>query len=171
MLKKICLWRQLLAQIKEEGIEKVLMEIENRGIDPLTGIKNRREFNTIARKEFERARRKQEIFSLLFVDVDDLSQINNTEGHKKGDERIQEVAEKLQNCCREMDICFRYAGDEFIVLLPETDQEEAKKVKERITNNIPAISVGISTSREKQDLSEMVDKADARMYKDKNNKK
>ncbi len=100
--------------------------------DPLTGVANRRHFNEIFWHEFERARRYSEPLSLILVDLDYLKRINDTLGHKAGDEAIKRVAEIMQASSRSVDLPARYGGEEFCLLLPNTDVDMAVQTAERL---------------------------------------
>lgn len=171
MLRKISVWCQLLHLIWKEGPENIITKVENSGLDSLTKIKNRQEFEKEIKEEFERSKRSKKPFSLLFADVDDFKRINTLEGHLKGDKVLQLIANELQNHCREIDRLFRYGGDEFVILVPETGKEGAQKLKERIEKVVPNVSIGVSSSKDKVDIREMIEKADEEMFHTKENKK
>jgi len=149
--------------------------------DALTGLYNRRFFNEKLLKEFQRAQRYDHALSVLFVDVDDMHAINNDRGHLKGDEVLQAVAQMLRENVRSSDWIFRYGGDEFVALLPETG-EEATIVSQRLVRAQERwneqhteeglelhLSVGVSCWQpgSKQTLDEIVQQADLRMFQHK----
>ena len=149
--------------------------------DALTGLYNRRFFNKKLLKEFQRAQRYDHALSVLFVDVDDMHAINNERGHLKGDEVLQAVAHMLRENVRSSDWIFRYGGDEFVALLPETD-EEATVVSQRLVRAQKRwneqhgeagvelhLSVGVSCWQpgSKQTLDDIVQQADMHMFKHK----
>ena len=105
--------------------------------DLLTGLPNRRTFMRDLELELERTRRHARPLALLLCDVDNLKQINDTQGHPGGDHALCEVGRALQNCLRAGDTAFRIGGDEFAVLLPETTAEQAAIVAARITAVAP----------------------------------
>lgn len=100
--------------------------------DGLTGISNRRNFNEVFIKEFERARRYAEPLSLAVIDLDYLKKINDTWGHTVGDDAIKAIAGVLSNSSRSIDLAARYGGEEFCLLLPNTLLEESVLIAERI---------------------------------------
>ncbi len=100
--------------------------------DGLTGIANRRHFNEVFAKEFERARRYAEPLSLAVFDLDYLKKINDTYGHSAGDDAIKAIARVLSNSSRSIDLPARYGGEEFCLLLPNTLLEESVLIAERI---------------------------------------
>jgi diguanylate cyclase (GGDEF)-like protein len=94
--------------------------------DPLTGIANRRHFNTIFEKEFKRALRNKTPLSVIMCDIDHFKLFNDNYGHQQGDSCIQRVASSLAKIAkRPGDLVARYGGEEFVVLLPETDLDGA----------------------------------------------
>lgn len=100
--------------------------------DPLTGLYNRRSLERFLARETERSRRYGEPLSALWVDIDEFKRINDQFGHLAGDRVLQQAAELLAQSVRAVDVVFRYGGDEFIVLLPNTDRDRAEKVRGRI---------------------------------------
>ena len=100
--------------------------------DPLTDLYNRRHFFDLARNEFYRARRYGKPLSLLMMDIDDLKLINDSYGHQIGDQVVQFIADQCRSQLRQADIASRYAGDEFVILLPETTKEGAITLAQRI---------------------------------------
>lgn len=100
--------------------------------DPLTGAFNRRYFFESARTEIERCRRYKHPFTLAFLDCDDLKSVNDNLGHKAGDALLCTMAAVMKSMLRAADIVVRFGGDEFIVFMPETDHEAARKVIGRI---------------------------------------
>lgn len=148
--------------------------------DPLTNLYNQRVFWELFEYEISRAARHGYKFSLLVIDLDNFKSVNDTYGHTFGDKFLQEFSDTLRNALRTEDILARYGGDEFVVILPESDVEQACAVAERIldaTNNMTVIapdaarvkgsvSVGISVypdhATEQKDLFLF---ADNMMYK------
>ena len=100
--------------------------------DPLTGLLNRRVMETILNREFARSKRYRVPLSLVFVDVDKFKQVNDTYGHDTGDELLKYLAALFLEMSRETDIVARYAGDEFVLILPETDTDKAKTMMNRL---------------------------------------
>jgi diguanylate cyclase (GGDEF)-like protein len=106
--------------------------VEATRIEPKTGLYNMRHLESALRQELGRAARFGRPIALLMVDVDHLRRINNTRGHLAGDQALRLVAEALREATREYDIAARFGGDEFCVLLPETELNGALAVAERV---------------------------------------
>lgn len=148
--------------------------------DDLTKAFNRRFFETHLDEEMERSRRYGTLFSIIFLDLDDLKMVNNFYGHLSGSRTLQEVAKRILSAVRGIDKVVRFGGDEFCVILPQTDQEQAIAVANRIARSISAsplridadvevsitASFGIATypthAMTKEDL---IRQADAAMYR------
>lgn len=109
--------------------------------DPLTGLFNQRVFWDLAANEMHRARRHNHPFSLLVLDLDNFKMVNDRYGHIFGDTFLQMLAGKIELFLREGDILTRYGGDEFAVILPETDQEEAYAAAVRVLESLKAITL------------------------------
>ncbi|MFB3882415.1 MAG: diguanylate cyclase [Armatimonadota bacterium] len=105
--------------------------------DPLTGLPNRREIERHLALELDRATRRSRPLSVMMVDVDDLKEVNDEYGHAAGDEVLVALARMLQRSIRSTDIGGRIGGDEFMVLLPETEQWQALALAERLVNGLP----------------------------------
>jgi diguanylate cyclase (GGDEF)-like protein len=122
--------------------------------DDLTKAYNRRFFETYLDEEIERARRFGTQFSIIFLDLDDLKMVNNFYGHLSGSRTLQEVAKRILGAVRGIDKVVRFGGDEFCVILPQTDQEQAVAVASRVARAIagaplhvdPNIDVTITAS-------------------------
>lgn len=100
--------------------------------DGLTGLFNRRYMDIRLEEEISRSQRYDKRFSLILVDIDHFKQINDTWGHATGDLVLQEVSRKLVENVRETEMVFRYGGEEFLILLPETPLQQATKVARRL---------------------------------------
>lgn len=120
--------------------KRLFKEVERLAMtDPLTGLYNRHKLNEALGAEVERGLRYERPLSVIMIDLDDLKGINDRFGHPKGDEVLAKVASGIKREVRRVDIATRYGGDEFLVLLPEADQEEAQKVAHRISDAIESI--------------------------------
>jgi diguanylate cyclase (GGDEF)-like protein len=145
-------------------------------LDELTGLYNHRFLREYLWKETKRSLRYEKKFSLLVVDIDDFKDINDRYGQLTGDEVLKSVSKSLETNMRIEDVATRYSGDEFIVLLPETDKKGAlvfasriKRLMENVDANYGTIdlsikvSVGVATfgedSKDAVELMEMADKA------------
>jgi diguanylate cyclase (GGDEF)-like protein len=101
-------------------------------VDPVTGLFNRRYFETQLQAEVQRARRQGQELALLMVDIDDFKRINDTLGHLEGDRALRNVANLLRRGVRIFDLCARYGGEEFAIVMPGATREVAVQVAERI---------------------------------------
>ncbi len=149
--------------------------------DALTGLYNRHYFNTIIDNELARTDRYNHPLSFMMIDIDGFKAVNDELGHLKGDQILKRVADILQQNVRSTDRVIRYGGDEFLILLPETNGEAeliAIRLKEQVQQlsrdlslsqpNI-GLSIGIVTrqANDKQELEKLLREADRLMYKDK----
>lgn len=108
--------------------------------DDLTKAFNRRYFDSYLEEEIERSRRYGSLFSIIFLDLDDLKMVNNFYGHLTGSRTLQEVAKRVLAAVRTIDKVVRFGGDEFCIVLPETDQEQAMAVANRVRKSLTATS-------------------------------
>jgi len=106
--------------------------------DDLTKAFNRRFFDSYLDEEIERSRRYGSLFSIIFLDLDDLKMVNNFYGHLTGSRTLQEVAKRVLAAVRAIDKVVRFGGDEFCIVLPETDQEQAMAVANRVRKAMTA---------------------------------
>ena len=100
--------------------------------DPLTGLWNRRAILEILHKEMDRSRREAAPLGLIMLDLDHFKQVNDTYGHQAGDEVLHEVARMMVASLRSYDSAGRYGGEEFLMVLPGCDEQEARGIAERI---------------------------------------
>ncbi len=149
--------------------------------DGLTGIFNRRYFYEIAKKEFERSQRYNTPLSTIMIDIDHFKYINDTYGHAAGDRVLIQFVERMQAELRNTDILSRYGGEEFAILLPETDSEEAFQVAERLRTVVAkdpftlqaakpyiTISLGVATNETDVALLDLlIDRSDKALYESK----
>ena len=127
------LWRRYLLQSQE------LQQARELGsLDPLTKVFSRRHFDEVVRKEALRCERTEKPLSLMLLHLKDFEKVNQELGHFVGDQILQAVARTLQTTMRTSDMVFRYGGDDFMVLLPETSEEGAacaeKRLRERLAS-------------------------------------
>ncbi len=113
-------------------------------VDELTGLYNRRYFNDAIAREVERYKRFGQRFSLVMLDVDHFKRFNDTYGHSAGDEALKTVAEALKNTARSFDHVVRYGGEEFALILPHTDSEQAYAAAERLRKAIACTPVAVN---------------------------
>ncbi|UFS70331.1 sensor domain-containing diguanylate cyclase [Geomonas sp. RF6] len=104
--------------------------------DALTGLHNHRYFKQYFRQEFGRAKRYHKPFSIIMLDVDDFKSFNDSYGHATGDKVLIAMGSSILETIRSVDVGFRYGGEEFIVILPETRLESAIQVAERLRENV-----------------------------------
>lgn len=149
--------------------------------DPLTGAKNRREFDRVLREEIARAERYQRPLSLALVDVDHFKKLNDSRGHQDGDRVLIKVVQALKLVTRGQDHVARYGGEEFAVIAPETGPRQAAVLGERLRESIesyeywdpqdlgPAItaSIGLSSKipgSDQLDYEDLIKRADQALY-------
>jgi two-component system cell cycle response regulator len=123
------------AELKERNqqLESMLHHVEALAItDPLTGLFNRRRFADVLKREFAVTKRYKNTLSCLMIDLDHFKLINDRYGHDTGDLVLKEIARKVQETLREVDVPARYGGEEFAVLLPHTSKRDAMIVAERV---------------------------------------
>jgi diguanylate cyclase (GGDEF)-like protein len=151
--------------------------------DPLTGLLNRRAMEQVLKSELARAKRYGTPLSLVFVDVDDFKSINDRFGHDRGDELLVGMASLFTELSRKSDIVARFAGDEFILILPGVDTKDATGFMERLKHQFLArpftmegtevavrFSYGVASSLEIGDAGEFLRKADTELYASKRTK-
>lgn len=111
-------------------LENELEEMATR--DPLTGLFNRREMSRVLEEELDRARRYQRPMAVLWVDFDHFKDVNDTFGHAAGDSVLRSISRLLLGSVRSVDAIGRFGGEEFVIVLPEMDLEEARDTAERL---------------------------------------
>lgn len=149
--------------------------------DALTGLYNRRALENYLKQELERVKRYQREMSVLMLDLDFFKTVNDTYGHDFGDKVLIATADVLRANIRELDYAGRFGGEEFLVLMPETDIRESLAVAERLREAVQAlqfeidelsitISGGLSAApKDGTDESTLLKKADMALYNAKNN--
>jgi diguanylate cyclase (GGDEF)-like protein len=116
-------------------------------VDPLTGLYNRRQFETLARAELGRSQRYMRPCSFLMIDIDHFKRVNDTFGHEMGDWVLKTVASILATARRDADVVARFGGEEFVIMLPETTPEAAATVAERIRMMVSANSMAVGDAK------------------------
>ncbi len=152
--------------------------------DPLTRIGNRATFDLSMQQAMARSRRHHSPYSLLLIDLDHFKRVNDIHGHQAGDHILQQVALAIKKSARDTDICCRYGGEEFAVILPDTAAEEADILAHRIHCTIAGVSrrlphehqpvtvsigIGSSTRFNHGDVDLMIEQADQALYRAKRN--
>ncbi|MBJ6751485.1 sensor domain-containing diguanylate cyclase [Geomonas anaerohicana] len=148
--------------------------------DALTGLHNHRYFKQYFRQEMARAKRYHKPFSIIMMDVDDFKSYNDSYGHAAGDRLLELMGELILQTIRGVDVAFRYGGEEFIVLLPETRLEKAILAAERLrdsvqsgtaarlvegTNRGVTVSIGVASYPENADkMDELFNIVDSLLY-------
>ena len=146
--------------------------------DELTGTLNRRALHSIASRTYSQAKRFSRNFSVIMIDSDSLKQTNDMYGHETGDEMLKIMVKKIKGELRQADLLSRYGGDEFVVLLPDTNGEGARLTAERIREGIAqtplyvgaervpiSVSMGVATYPDNgADFEHVFDAADNAMY-------
>jgi diguanylate cyclase (GGDEF)-like protein len=145
--------------------------------DPLTKVNNRAAFNDTVNREYQLAKRTGRELSLIFLDIDHFKRLNDTHGHECGDIALASVAEWIKQALRASDIVFRYGGEEFVVVLCDTNLTGAAVIAERIRKEINthtlayglnvlelSASLGVSTLRSDDTTASFVQRADHAMY-------
>jgi len=143
--------------------------------DALTGLLNRRGFGELAEHELRRTSRTGEPLALVMADLDDFKQLNDRHGHAVGDEILRGLARRMERAVRELDIVCRWGGEEFVFLLPRTDQADARQVIERVRESIAsgpitteagpfAVRMTFGITRVAGDIDKAIERADQSMY-------
>lgn len=151
--------------------------------DGLTKLHNSRSFYSQIEVEVDRFNRYKHPLSLLLLDIDHFKQYNDSYGHLEGDKVLVKISQLIKSCLRKLDTAYRYGGEEFTVILPETTCKEAQKVAERIRNAVKTesfppeqknkititISIGVTQYAPQEELSAFIQRADKAMYASKQN--
>ncbi len=159
--------------------DKMIKELKKLTIeDSLTGLYNSRHFFDQLDKEIKRSERYLHPISLMFIDIDNFKGINDTYGHMIGDKILALIAKRIKACLRSNDTAYRFAGDEFTIILPETTSSEAKFIADRILTKFAheslvinekeiseiTLSIGIAEYKMNEGNQQFVHRADITMY-------
>ena len=145
-------------------------------LDSLTGLKNRRAFEERLQEEISRARRSKECFALLLLDIDHFKNFNDSFGHPRGDDVLKSVSRVLSRSVRDADFIARHGGEEFAIILPDTDRDAAKLMGERLRVAIEenawdarpiTVSVGAAAWLDGASAESLIDQADRALYRSK----
>jgi diguanylate cyclase (GGDEF)-like protein len=165
---------------QQETKEKLHLETIT---DPLTGLFNRRHVLKQAKIETKKASRNNTSLTIIILDLDQFKKVNDNYGHHRGDEALMATAEVIKSCCRETDILSRIGGEEFLMVLPDTDMQGALINAEKIRCNLEQMefqdpsgvfhltaSLGVTEWAPGEiDISEAIQRTDSALYKVKNN--
>ena len=176
-----------------ENINILIFHIEEKTIrlrelaikDPLTGLYNRNFLNEVIKREAAWAARTSSPLSFLMLDIDSFKQVNDTLGHSVGDHILKEAATLIKKNLRETDYLFRWGGDEFLIILPNTDCDKLINVVPRLLTAVDgwnkdseagygyklSFSIGCSTCTRGCDYLKALEEADSRMYQNKMEKR
>ncbi|MFB6290660.1 MAG: PAS domain S-box protein [Candidatus Bipolaricaulia bacterium] len=175
---------EILVKHLREELNRVKLENELKEqaiCDPLTGLYNRRYFTESLKSEAERSERYRNSLAFLMVDINRFKEINDRYSHQKGDKVLKEIGELLENNVRDADTVIRYGGDEFLVMMPETNGE-AMDVVERLEDELEkwndrtslvdfplSLAMGVShwNPDQSRNVEEALKEADRKMYRDK----
>jgi len=143
--------------------------------DEKTGLYNNKFFETIFEMELEKAKRGQQELSIVMTDIDFFKKINDTYGHMKADEFLKRLADVIKKQVRGSDVVARFGGEEFIILLPETNLEKTKKFTIRLRNAIHSdkilkkyhvtVSGGIAEYKKGDNSKKLKARVDKALYK------
>lgn len=149
--------------------------------DALTGAKNRSTFDESLGREINIAQRHGQNFTLLVIDIDHFKKINDTYGHSSGDEVLKSVTRTLQDSIRATDMLFRYGGEEFVILLSNSDCQQSSRIADRVLDSVRdinmqlsgqaldlSVSIGMACLDTQDTAQTLFDRADAAMYEAKN---
>jgi diguanylate cyclase (GGDEF)-like protein len=168
--------RQVGRVVWMQAVLDGLCELSSR--DPLTGLANRREFELALASEIDRVARAGEAALVLMIDIDHFKKVNDEHGHPAGDEVLKNVAQALRDCIRPMDTLARFGGDEFAMILPNTEADLVPALLDRVRraegveSACPAFSFGVAQCpREATEFDKLVEIADTRLYEAKQAKR
>ncbi|MDP8297106.1 MAG: GGDEF domain-containing protein, partial [Candidatus Orphnella occulta] len=140
-------------------------------LDGLTGVYNHRHFHEILDWQVDHIKRFPQAFSLIIIDIDDFKKYNDTHGHVEGDKVLHNTAQLFVMLTRDSDTVFRYGGEEFTILMPQTPNQQAQIVGQRLIEGVRkkspvTISMGLSTFPDDAQIKkELVARADKALYR------
>ena len=159
----------------EEKVRQRTRDLEEMSrTDPLTGLLNVRHLDELATTVLRSAQRRSEPVSIVYVDINEFKKINDTQGHPKGDEILRDVGRAIKKSARMEDVCVRYGGDEFCIVLPNCTQQQAQDIfMQRLQSEINGLMKDVSLSMgaaqtgpdEYVDARTLIRVADENMYK------
>jgi len=165
----------------EAGIKNLVLfeQVKSMAIrDALTGLYNYGYFKEVLHDEVEKSRRYKIPLSLLFLDIDDFKQVNDTLGHLRGDKILRQVATILKRGIRQADLLCRYGGDEFVMLLSQTPPDQAIMLAERLRQGVAqssvnrleqrckvTVSIGVAGLEPEMRMEDLIKAADEALYR------
>lgn len=183
----VCEQRGLLKRVRKELTRQLLRANAAESvaqIDPLTETLNRRWMESTLQREIRRTDRLHGQLTLMMVDVDEFKAVNTRFGHLMGDRLLQDVARILKKTFRASDNVFRYGGDEFLIIMGDTNQEQAQVALERLEQNVHhwnegigvpgwelSLSAGYFSYKTGMCMEELISTADHRMFEDKSRRR
>jgi diguanylate cyclase len=165
----------------EERVKKLEQELEQISElvreDQLTGALNRRGMEDTLEKEFKQAGREHSMLSVALLDIDNFKQVNDTLGHQAGDEVLMHLTRVIKDALRPSDSVARFGGEEFLIILPNTDMAEAMETIERLQRELTkkffmhnnerrliTFSAGVALRAPDEDKEDLIGRADKAMY-------
>ena len=171
------IFTRLLFSLNKTMIENIRLQVENKNNslkDPLTGLWNRRRLYLYIEEVIPRAIRRNNPFSIVLLDIDHFKKINDTMGHDSGDKFLIQISRWIRDLVRDEDLVVRYGGEEFMIVMPSADIQEAEKLTARILKHIrensgQTISAGIASYSSEMNFNDLVIQADEALYLAKRN--
>jgi diguanylate cyclase (GGDEF)-like protein len=176
LLTGLLLLRPMVAEVvrDRENLQSLNRSLETQAsTDKLTGVYNRRTWDVEIRREFSKARRQEHTLGMVMTDLDHFKRVNDEHGHQRGDRVLREFAERLQQAVRASDTVYRLGGEEFAVLLPGTDIEQARVTAEKLRELVAGApldglpitaSFGVAETDGNESPDEFFRRADQAMY-------
>jgi diguanylate cyclase len=176
LVREAGMFELMAAEMRIAELEKALADAHAVALtDPLTGALNRRGFNSACEREMSRTRRKDSPLALVYIDLDDFKQLNDSLGHEAGDLALIHLVDLLQKTMRPSDVLGRFGGEEFVLMLPETALVDAKSVVARFlcefsarvipgTERVMTFSAGVVALANNESLDAALRRADAAIY-------
>jgi len=183
LLRLLAQWMKANTQRIVKDRTQILELTDHANVDAMTGLYNRRWLDNAFSRLLEQASRSEQPLCILMIDVDHFKQYNDTQGHLSGDRALVAMGEVLKTTVRPYDFATRYGGEEFLVILPNTNKKEAVVIAERIrkvaaeksiisVNAEPlpkiSVSIGLAESNSDSTIQSLLTEADAQLYKAKN---
>jgi diguanylate cyclase (GGDEF)-like protein len=167
-----------LALDRERAADSAEAYAHAAAVDTVTGVFNRRYFQVRLDEELQRSRRHQIPLALLLIDVDDFKHVNDSHGHLAGDTVLRDIGEILRHSVRIFDVCARFGGEEFVIIMPGSSSDNARRIAERIREHIEAyrpsdrvlgalrvtVSIGLAVSSSGSTAGQLLERADRALY-------